>query len=60
MSKLATRFAFSTIMALDISDVQTSLFNWLYSKNKNETFQLRIEDSTNKGKKNLQLYKLIN
>ncbi len=53
MSKLATRFAFSTIMALDISDVQTSLFNWLYSKNKNETFQLRIEDSTNKGKKNL-------
>ena len=53
MSKLATRFAFSTIMALDISDVQTSLFNWLYSKNKNETFHLKIEDATNKGKKKL-------
>ena len=51
MSKVATRFAFSTIVALDISGVQTGLFSWFCSKNKNGTFHLRIENSTNKGKK---------
>jgi len=53
MSKVATKFAFSPTVALDISGMQTSLFNWFYSKNKNRTFHLRIEDFINKGKKKL-------
>ena len=60
MSKIATRFAFSRIVALNIGGVQTALFNWLYSKNINRTFRLKIEDFINKGKKKLYLYKLIN
>ena len=53
MLKVATRFAFSRIVALNIGGVQTALFNWLYSKNINRTFRLKIEDFINKGKKNL-------
>ena len=53
MSKVATRFAFSPIVNPNISSVQTAIFNWLYSKNKNGTFYLRIEDFINKGKKKL-------
>ena len=53
MSKVATRFAPSPTGALHIGGVRTALFNWLYSKNKNGTFHLRIEDFINKGKKKL-------
>ena len=53
MSKVATRFAFSPNVALKIGGVQTTIFNWLYSKNKNGTFYLRIEDFINKVKKKL-------
>jgi len=49
MSKVATRFAPSPTGALHIGGVRTALFNWLYSKNKNGTFHLRIED-TDKGR----------
>ena len=45
MSKVATRFAFSPIVTPIIGSVQTAIFNWLYSKNKNGTFHLRIEDT---------------
>ena len=45
MKKVATRFAPSPTGALHIGGVRTALFNWLYSKNKNGTFQLRIEDT---------------
>ena len=53
MSKVATRFAFSPTVALHIEGLRSALFNWLYSKNKNGTFYLRIEDFINKGKKKL-------
>jgi len=49
MSKVATRFAPSPTGALHIGGIRTALFNWLYSKNKNGTFHLRIED-TDKGR----------
>ena len=45
MSKVATRFAPSPTGALHIGGVRTALFNWLYSKSKNGTFHLRIEDT---------------
>ena len=45
MSKIATRFAPSPTGTLHIGGVRTALFNWLYSKNKNGTFHLRIEDT---------------
>ena len=45
MPKVATRFAPSPTGALHIGGVRTALFNWLYSKNKNGTFHLRIEDT---------------
>ena len=45
MSKVATRFAPSPTGALHIGGVRTALFNWLYSKNKNGKFHLRIEDT---------------
>ena len=45
MSKVATRFAPSPTGALHIGGVRTALFNWLYSKNKNGSFHLRIEDT---------------
>mgnify|MGYP001430550554 FL=1 len=53
MSKVATRFAFSPTVALHIEGLRSALFNWLYSKNKNGTFYLRIEDFINKSKKKL-------
>ena len=53
MLKVATRFAFSPIVTPNIGSVQTATFNWLYSKNKNGTFHLRIKDYINKGKKKL-------
>ena len=45
MSKVATRFAPSPTGPLHIGGVRTALFNWLYSKNKNGSFFLRIEDT---------------
>ena len=45
MLKIATRFAPSPTGSLHIGGVRTALFNWLYSKNKNGTFHLRIEDT---------------
>ena len=45
MSKVATRFAPSPTGPLHIGGVRTALFNWLYSKNHNGKFFLRIEDT---------------
>ena len=45
MKKVATRFAPSPTGPLHIGGVRTALFNWLYSKNKNGSFFLRIEDT---------------
>jgi len=45
MSKIATRFAPSPTGPLHIVGVRTALFNWLFSKNQNGTFYLRIEDT---------------
>ena len=45
MSKVATRFAPSPTGPLHIGGVRTALFNWLYSKNQNGNFYLRIEDT---------------
>ena len=45
MSNVATRFAPSPTGALHIGGVRTALFNWLFSKNQNGTFHLRIEDT---------------
>ncbi len=45
MKKVATRFAPSPTGALHIGGVRTALFNWLYSKNKNGKFYLRVEDT---------------
>ena len=45
MSKVATRFAPSPTGPLHIGGVRTALFNWLYSKNNNGKFFLRIEDT---------------
>ncbi len=45
MSKVATRFAPSPTGPLHIGGIRTSLFNWLYAKNKGGTFHLRIEDT---------------
>ena len=53
MLKVAIRFAFSPTLAIHIRGVLTASFNYLYLKNKNETFYLRIEDFINKGKKKL-------
>ncbi|MDC0200699.1 glutamate--tRNA ligase [Candidatus Pelagibacter sp.] len=45
MSKVATRFAPSPTGPLHIGGVRTALFNWLFTKNQNGTFHLRIEDT---------------
>ncbi len=45
MKKVATRFAPSPTGPLHIGGVRTALFNWLYSKSKNGSFYLRIEDT---------------
>ena len=45
MSLVATRFAPSPTGPLHIGGVRTALFNWLFSKKQNGTFQLRIEDT---------------
>jgi len=45
MKKVATRFAPSPTGPLHIGGVRTALFNWLYSKNHQGDFYLRIEDT---------------
>ena len=45
MKKVATRFAPSPTGALHIGGVRTALFNWLYSRNHNGKFYLRVEDT---------------
>ena len=52
MKKVATRFAPSPTGALHIGGVRTSLFNWLYSKNQNGKFYLRVEDTDKERSKN--------
>ena len=53
--KVITRFAPSPTGYLHIGGVRTALFNWLFAKNNNGLFKLRIEDtdikrSTNEAK----------
>ena len=45
MSLVATRFAPSPTGPLHIGGIRTALFNWLFSKNNNGKFYLRIEDT---------------
>ena len=52
MSKVATRFAPSPTGPLHIGGIRTALFNWLFSKNQNGIFHLRIEDTDKKRSKN--------
>ena len=59
MSKVATRFAPSPTGALHIGGVRTALFNWLYSKNQNGTFHLRIEDTDKERSKDEHIVQII-
>jgi len=60
MSKVATRFAPSPTGPLHIGGVRTALFNWLYSKNKNGSFNLRIEDTDKERSKDEHKIQIIN
>ena len=59
MSKVATRFAPSPTGALHIGGVRTALFNWLFSKNHNGTFHLRIEDTDKERSKDEHKIQII-
>ena len=59
MLKVATRFAPSPTGALHIGGLRTALFNWLYSKNKNGTFHLRIEDTDKERSKDEHKFQII-
>ena len=59
MSKVATRFAPSPTGPLHIGGVRTALFNWLYSKNQNGTFHLRIEDTDKERSKEIYKEQII-
>ena len=59
MSKVATRFAPSPTGALHIGGIRTALFNWLYSKNQNGTFHLRIEDTDKERSKDEHKIQII-
>jgi glutamyl-tRNA synthetase len=59
MSKVATRFAPSPTGALHIGGVRTALFNWLFSKNQNGTFHLRIEDTDKERSKDEHKVQII-
>ena len=52
MKKVATRFAPSPTGPLHIGGVRTALFNWLYSKNHEGNFYLRVEDTDKERSKN--------
>ncbi len=60
MSKVATRFAPSPTGPLHIGGVRTALFNWLYSKNQNGNFFLRIEDTDKERSKEEYSKQIIN
>ena len=60
MSKVATRFAPSPTGPLHIGGIRTALFNWLYSKNKNGSFYLRIEDTDKERSKDEYKDQIIN
>ncbi len=60
MKKVATRFAPSPTGPLHIGGVRTALFNWLYSKNKNGSFYLRIEDTDKERSKDEYKNQIIN
>jgi len=59
MINVATRFAPSPTGALHIGGVRTALFCWLYSKNKNGTFHLRIEDTDKERSKDEHKIQII-
>ncbi len=52
MSKIATRFAPSPTGPLHIGGIRTALFNWLFTKNQQGKFYLRIEDTDKERSKN--------
>tara|TARA_Y100001960_G_scaffold231950_1_gene243625 strand:- start:1938 stop:3335 length:1398 start_codon:yes stop_codon:yes gene_type:complete len=60
MKKVATRFAPSPTGPLHIGGVRTALFNWLYSKNKNGSFYLRIEDTDKERSKDEYKEQIVN
>ena len=60
MSKVATRFAPSPTGPLHIGGVRTALFNWLYSKNQNGNFFLRIEDTDKERSKEEYKKQIVN
>src|SRR6056300_1817250 len=63
MSKVSTLFAPSPTGALHIGGIITALFNWLFSKNQNGTFYLRIEDTDKERSKEehkIQIIKSLN
>lgn len=45
MEKIITRFPPSPSGYLHVGGARTAIFNWLYAKNKNGRFVLRIEDT---------------
>ncbi len=60
MKKVATRFAPSPTGPLHIGGVRTALFNWLYSKNHDGKFFLRIEDTDMERSKEEFKFQIIN
>ena len=60
MKKVATRFAPSPTGPLHIGGVRTALFNWLYSKNHNGKFFLRIEDTDKERSKDEFKLQILN
>ncbi|MFL2891895.1 MAG: glutamate--tRNA ligase [Candidatus Pelagibacter sp.] len=60
MKKVATRFAPSPTGPLHIGGVRTALFNWLYSKNHNGKFFLRIEDTDKERSKEKFKLQILN
>ena len=59
MKKVATRFAPSPTGPLHIGGVRTALFNWLYSKNQNGKFYLRVQDTDKERSKDVYKNQII-
>ena len=60
MKKVATTFCSISYWSFHIGGVRTALFNWLYSKNQNGNFYLRIEDTDKERSKDEYKIKLLN
>ena len=60
MRSVRLRFAPSPTGPLHIGGVRTALFNWLYSKNQNGIFYLRIEDTDKERSKEEYKNQIIN